>query len=51
MHMQIIRHDFSLLFGPFDRKWVFGVISGNLHVYAPNYTLVFNFPGKECLLK
>ena len=30
------------LHGPFDRKWVFGVISGNLHIYAPNYTLVFN---------
>ena len=30
------------LFGPFDRKWVIGVISGNLDVYAPNCTLVFN---------
>ena len=29
-------------YGPFDRKWVFGLISGNLCVYAPNHTLVFN---------
>ena len=32
----------AVIYGPFDRKWVFGVISGNLHVYALNYTLVFN---------
>ena len=32
----------QLIFGPFDRKWVFGVIPGNLHVYVPKYTLVFN---------
>ena len=29
------------VYGSFDRKRIFGVISGNLHVYAPNYTLVF----------
>ena len=29
-------------YGPFDRKRVFGVISGNLRVCAPNNTLVFN---------
>ena len=35
-------HCRMIILGPFDRKRVFGVISGNLHVCAPNYTLVFN---------
>ena len=31
-----------MIYGPFDRKRVFEVTSGNVHVYTPNYTLVFN---------
>ena len=34
------RHSVEIYYGPFDRKWVFGVISGNLHVYAPNYIIL-----------
>ena len=42
-HIPVFDHSSrNFIIGPFDRKWVFGVISGNLHVYAPNYTLVFN---------
>ena len=41
VNLSILR-DWQNNFGPFDRKRVFGVICGNLDVYVPNYTLVFN---------
>ena len=30
-------HNYTLTYGPFGRKSIFEVISGNLHVCAPNY--------------
>ena len=39
LNILILRY---LILGPFDRKRVFGVISGNLYVYALNHTSVFN---------
>ena len=31
-------HNYTLTYGPFGRKRIFEVISGNLYVYAPDYT-------------
>ena len=36
------------IYGPFDRKRVFRVISRNLHFYASNY---ITSPWQKCLLK
>ena len=47
-HMKRITTSISIILGPFDRKRVFGMISGDLHVDAPNY--ISHFRGKECLL-
>ena len=32
----------TIILGPFDRKRVIGMISGDVHVDAPNYTSVFH---------